>query len=244
MSQNSSRGKLLALAPVGAWTAWIMLSMLALAPAVVGGIYRLFASSGAPVASAQLTFVLAISVYSAAIMVVMSLMFLLEKRPYPVGKWLGIDGKRLQWSNVADILQVYIGYFILSLLTIVVLSQVTGIDFDQSQETGFGKPTELWEFVTVFAALVILAPIAEEILFRGLLYGRLRRYIDPVPAAIVTSVAFGIVHQQLNVGIDVTILSLFLCYLREKTGTIWSGVIVHGLKNCVAYYILFIYGVG
>ena len=88
--------------------------------------------------------------------------------------------------------------------------------------------------------LVIVAPIAEEVLFRGYLYGKLKGYVPAIWAALATSLLFGIAHFQWTVGIDVFILSMFLCGLRSLTGSIWAGILVHILKNALAYYILFI----
>jgi membrane protease YdiL (CAAX protease family) len=51
---------------------------------------------------------------------------------------------------------------------------------------------------------------------------------------------FGAVHGQWNVAIDVFSLSLIMCGLREITGNIWAGALLHMLKNGLAFYILFI----
>jgi membrane protease YdiL (CAAX protease family) len=91
-----------------------------------------------------------------------------------------------------------------------------------------------------FVTLVVLAPIAEETLFRGYLYGKLKGHVPAIIAAIATSLLFGVAHMQWNVGIDVFILSLVLCGLRSLTGSIWSGILVHMIKNAIAFYFLFI----
>jgi membrane protease YdiL (CAAX protease family) len=91
-----------------------------------------------------------------------------------------------------------------------------------------------------FIALVILPPVAEELLFRGYLFGHLRTTMGFWTTSLVVSAAFGFIHGQWNVGIDTFILSLFLCYLRETTGSLWASMLLHGIKNGVAYFFLFI----
>jgi membrane protease YdiL (CAAX protease family) len=91
-----------------------------------------------------------------------------------------------------------------------------------------------------FIALVIIAPIAEEVLFRGYLYGKLRSHASVLVATLLTSALFGAVHMQWNVAIDTFILSLAMCYLRELTGTIWAGTLVHMIKNGLAFTLIFI----
>jgi membrane protease YdiL (CAAX protease family) len=88
--------------------------------------------------------------------------------------------------------------------------------------------------------LVVIAPFAEEILFRGYLYGKLRKSIPTWLAMVVTSALFGAIHAQWNVGVDVFVLSMVACSLREVTGGIWAGILLHMLKNGLAFYILFI----
>lgn len=139
-------------------------------------------------------------------------------------------------------------YFGLTIITTILLSLVhlPGLDLQQQQNVGFGHLTYGYEYIAAFVALVVLAPLFEEIIFRGYLYGRLRRDSSFFLSALLTSSAFALLHFQLNVGIDVFILSLFLCYVREKFDSIWPGVIIHAFKNGIAYLFLFIlplYGV-
>jgi membrane protease YdiL (CAAX protease family) len=94
--------------------------------------------------------------------------------------------------------------------------------------------------MVAFAALVILAPIAEELIFRGYLYGKLRTRLSAIPAIILVSVLFGFMHGQWNVGIVVGVMSIFLCIARELTGTIYAGVLMHMIRNGLAFYLLYI----
>lgn len=134
-------------------------------------------------------------------------------------------------------------YFIASASVVLVIGQLfPSVNLDQAQDVGFkvDNLTNVFEYVLAFIALVILAPIAEELLFRGYLFGKTRPLIGAVSAALLTSVTFGAIHGQLNVGIDTFILSLFLCLLRYKTDAVWAGMILHALKNLIAYSLLFI----
>jgi membrane protease YdiL (CAAX protease family) len=91
-----------------------------------------------------------------------------------------------------------------------------------------------------FVALVIFAPIAEEIIFRGWLYGKLKKYCKTVIAIVLTSILFGFMHGQWNVGITVGIMSAIMCVERELTGSIYAGIITHMLKNGIAFWYLYI----
>ena len=76
-------------------------------------------------------------------------------------------------------------------------------------------------------------------MFRGMLYGGLRRSKMPWwGAAVIVSALFGLAHMQWNVAIDVFVLSMVACYLRELTGGIWAGFMLHMLKNGLAFFVL------
>ena len=88
---------------------------------------------------------------------------------------------------------------------------------------------EGWAYVAVFA--VLIAPILEEVAFRGLLYPALRRGIGVRGAVISTAVLFGLVHGEANVIVPLTILGVFLVYLIETTGSVLSCIAAHAAFN-------------
>jgi len=86
----------------------------------------------------------------------------------------------------------------------------------------------------------VIAPFAEEVLFRGYLYGKIKHYAPVWLAIILSSVLFGVAHGAWNVGVDTFALGIILCLLREITGSLWASIFVHMAKNGLAYYLLFI----
>ncbi|MCQ2570655.1 MAG: CPBP family intramembrane metalloprotease [Candidatus Saccharibacteria bacterium] len=143
-----------------------------------------------------------------------------------------------------DILLAPIGFivtlFAAGALTALMMSLMPEVNWEQAQEVGYSGLYRLSDFVLAFICLVILAPLCEEIIFRGWLYGKLRFRMSAVPAILITSVLFGIMHGQWNVGVTVFAMSVGMCIMRELTGTIWSGVLLHMIKNGVAFYFLFV----
>lgn len=148
------------------------------------------------------------------------------RRPTSVIWWLPF----LMWA----------GYMVVTLAVSSAAAFLPFVDSEQLQNVGFDNLTHPYEYILAFFALVILPPVAEELLFRGYLFGRLREKFGFWLTTLVVSVVFGLVHLQWNVGIDVAVLSVFLCYLRERTGSIWASMVLHGIKNGLAYFLLFI----
>ena len=122
----------------------------------------------------------------------------------------------------------------------VIRAYIPGIDWSEAQDVGFNNVISGIDKIITFVALVILAPIAEELIFRGFLYGKLRTRLSAVPAIILVSILFGFVHGQWNVGIIAAIMSIFMCLAREITGTIYAGILIHMIRNGLAFYLLYI----
>ncbi len=184
--------------------------------------------------------VLATIIYVLTISIVIGVPYLVKKRKTGLAT-LGLD----RLPTWIDIGLAPAGFIVYSLATTAVLAAaiawIPGFPVDQVQDIGFKALGSRSDNILAFATLVVLAPLAEETLFRGYLYGKLKGNVPAVWAAIATSLLFALAHFQWNVGLDVFVLSLVLCGLRSLTGSIWAGVLVHMIKNSIAYYILFIY---
>ncbi len=147
----------------------------------------------------------------------------------------------LEWKDVGFGLMGAVAYVILTMIILAAASAIHGFNSQQAQSLGVGPVYTFGSQLIVFVVLVIATPVFEELIFRGIIYGRLRRTKLPWWAsALIVSALFGIAHWQWNVGLDVFALSLVACVLREVTGSIWSGIILHILKNLVAFYFTFV----
>jgi hypothetical protein len=84
--------------------------------------------------------------------------------------------------------------------------------------------------------IVVLAPIAEETCFRGMLYGGLRKQLGVVPAALIGGFVFGALHALTGITAvpPLIVFGFLLCLLYEKTGSIVPGIALHMLNNSVA----------
>lgn len=131
----------------------------------------------------------------------------------------------------------------------IVLKLGAPIDTEQAQQLPFSQTmlATQWHYFMAFASLVFVAPAAEELLFRGYLYGKLRKVSPAWVAVAVSALAFGLAHLwagpgnplQWAVMIDTLVLGVFLAVAREYTGAIWVPIFMHTIKNGIAFYFLF-----
>ncbi len=145
------------------------------------------------------------------------------------------------WTDILLAPVGFIVFMIVAVILVAILQSIfPGINWNESQDVGFSNLISSSDFVLAFISLVVVAPVAEELIFRGWLYGKLRAKIPAIPAMLVVSILFGIVHGQWNVGVTVFVMSIAMCTLREITGTIWGGILIHILKNGIAFYFLYV----
>lgn len=173
---------------------------------------------------------------------------------YAFVRWRSIDFsdigiRKPTANNLLLSLPAFVGYFAILLFVFAMLRPlIPGLDFDQEQQIGF-ESAHGAGLVLVFVSLVILPAIVEEILVRGFLYGGFKKYFDPILSAFLVSIVFAVAHLQLGSGepplwvaaIDTFILSMVLIWLRERTGNIWAGVLVHMMKNALAFLTIFVF---
>lgn len=83
----------------------------------------------------------------------------------------------------------------------------------------------------------IFAPLVEEVLFRGMIFARLRRAFSFWPSAVISGVAFGIFHMNVVQGIYAAAFGVILAYVFEKTETLWGSYLLHAFFNLSSYLI-------
>jgi len=113
------------------------------------------------------------------------------------------------------------------------------VNLDQAQELVFTQATTPLELILSFIALIIIAPVVEESVFRGLLLPGFARNFGLAAAVVISAVLFGAIHWQLNVGIITAIMGVLLGWIYLKSQSLWPAIMFHSLKNLVAFILIF-----
>ncbi len=88
------------------------------------------------------------------------------------------------------------------------------------------------------ALTCVIAPICEEMLFRGFIFTSLRNWKGPWPAAVLTALIFGAVHATSAPAVDLLPLAglgFALCLLYRATGSLYPCIAVHAINNSIAF---------
>ena len=212
------------------------------AQALVVGAFWILAKLGVQLSAVNSVLLNTIStalIYAITILLVIGLPWLIKRKKTTAAD-IGMS-RLLSWTDILITPAGLIVYLIASAILITIVGMlVPSFDANQAQEVGFNNLSSQYEFVLAFIVLVVAVPVAEEILFRGYLFGKLKKVVPVWAAVLVTSILFGALHGSWNVAIDTIALSVVLCVLRELTGSLWPSILLHMAKNGIAYYFLFI----
>ncbi|MDY7228321.1 CPBP family intramembrane glutamic endopeptidase [Hyalangium rubrum] len=147
-----------------------------------------------------------------------------------------LDGERpaLRFTRVpagilamACILTVFMGF----ILTVLIGLLPTPGWYEQVMDEAL-RPN-----VFSFASVVLLAPLLEEVLFRGLILEGLLKNYRPSTAIAVSALLFGVVHLNPWQGIAGALMGIFLGWLYWKTRSLLPCILVHATSNLLCYLV-------
>lgn len=97
----------------------------------------------------------------------------------------------------------------------------------------------------VVVAIVVFAPIAEELFFRGIVFNAWLRESGRVPAYVGSAALFALIHLSLASLLPIFLLGLALAWVYERTGTLLAPIVMHATVNgiSVAAALAFRFGV-
>jgi membrane protease YdiL (CAAX protease family) len=130
---------------------------------------------------------------------------------------------------------------VITLITAWIVQIITGVAPENTQ-LGFLAP-EGFSWIGLFSMILfggILAPIAEEFFFRGVLFGWMRTRWSFGLSVILSSLVFALIHADILVGVAALAISPLLAWIYERSNTIWTAVIVHAMNNSLKIILLYI----
>lgn len=164
----------------------------------------------------------------------MLLWYLNTKYSWSSFKDIGFNGVPF-WKTSGLIILSYASYFVIMGVILVNSAyhrvSLPGIGEQEMHIPMFGQ--HMAGVIVLGIVAIIIAPITEELLFRGYVHSTLRSYYGPMITILLTSVVFALTHFEFEVMIPLFILGFILSTLREHTGSIYPGIAFHMLNNSV-----------
>jgi uncharacterized protein len=145
----------------------------------------------------------------------------------------GLRVPRRMKQAVVLVVGGYVAFIAISALWLTIIGQTDAED-TIIEDLGAGDSTIALIGVTFIVC--VCAPLAEEFLFRGFIFGALRSS-GFWTAALLTGLMFGLVHvlgSPIAFILPLAFLGAALCFIREKTGSLYPGIALHCVNNTIA----------
>lgn len=160
-----------------------------------------------------------------------TVMVLGRVRPY---LWLG-----LKWQNWLSVLwiapatliimwAIFAGLYVVGYHAFI---ESLGVEMVQDTVELFQKNQDTDLLVMMAFTAVIVAPLCEEVVFRGYIYPTLKKFNGAWVGALVSALVFSAAHGSLSALLPLFIFGLVLVFLYEWTGSIWAPIAAHFLFN-------------
>jgi membrane protease YdiL (CAAX protease family) len=185
-------------------------------------------------------------VYSVGSVVIVALVLILAKLDFARGlKGLGLRLKAAPRDlGLAFVTLLAVWPLVLAAmsLTVLVSRQLFGQDYQIPQHEALKMITEspaLPLQVILVIMAVVVAPVVEEMLFRGLFQTTIRSYLDrPWLAIVLTSILFATIHEDKSHWPSLFVLALGLGYAYEKSGSLLRSIFMHAMFNGISIVIV------
>jgi membrane protease YdiL (CAAX protease family) len=139
---------------------------------------------------------------------------------------------RYWWWPIAATFGALVAVYAYSLVAVL----ITGDAPEQETDELFKSPSLL---PLVGFAVVIVAPIAEEIFFRGFVFAGMVRPFGPIPAMLVSGLIFGMFHvtnvETIGLVLPIGAIGALFAWLYYRTGSLWIAIATHMLFNLVGF---------
>ena len=152
-------------------------------------------------------------------------------RNFNIRETFGLGARGWSWRVIAGWLVMFLPlvYFVLSLSY-----AVSGPDQGPQAIVDFLLKSSGWQArAVVFGIAVIAAPVTEELIFRGCLYGILRKSSGRIPAIVISSVLFALIHEHLPSQPGLVVLAVGLALVYERCGSLWAPISMHAGFNAL-----------
>ncbi|HVC84426.1 MAG TPA: CPBP family intramembrane glutamic endopeptidase [Solirubrobacteraceae bacterium] len=147
----------------------------------------------------------------------------------------GLRMTRPWWRAIALVVAALGVFYLVSYAWFAVLHS-TGAEKNLVRDLGGNGNTI--EILAACAVTCVVAPICEELLFRGFVFRALRNWRGVWPAAAITGVLFGAVHGLSAPAVDLlplAFLGFVLCIVYERSGSLYPCIALHVLNNAIAF---------
>ncbi|EFO81782.1 Abortive infection protein [Oscillochloris trichoides DG-6] len=155
--------------------------------------------------------------------------------------WAALGVRTTAWYYYAMVpLLFVIGVSAVAALNMLIMQIIGAFENPQVEAISGGAAMSLGEFGAGLLLIAVLVPLVEELFFRGMLYPLLRQHLPMLVAVILNAAIFSAIHLIPVLLPSLFVVGLILAFLRERSGSIWPGVLYHMFQNGMAMLLIYV----
>ncbi|MCB0128470.1 MAG: CPBP family intramembrane metalloprotease [Caldilineaceae bacterium] len=188
-------------------------------------------------------FLLGIGVY--AIVVIAVYLFAVRRHPAPgstahaVSGWsaLGWRGFETKWIWALPPL-LFLQFAGMALVNLLIVAPLVGGDYQNPQIEAItgGSALSVRDLLFLMVLIAVVAPVAEELFFRGMLYPLLRQRWAMWPAILLNGLLFSLIHFLPPLLPGLFIVGVVLAWVRDRSGSLIPGILLHAMQNGIVLW--------
>ena len=134
--------------------------------------------------------------------------------------------RKMKWSTVFGV----IAFTMASSPLVTLVNLVSQLFVDNTVSANSEQFLSLHPLLLIFF-VGILAPVCEEVVFRGAIFGGMKKEGNVFKAILASGLLFGLLHMNINQASYAFVIGILLGFLVEATGSIFSSILFHVLVN-------------
>jgi membrane protease YdiL (CAAX protease family) len=150
------------------------------------------------------------------------------------GGWLAVGFARPGAPWMRQAVFVGVAALLIGMLIVNLLAPVAGKPSALLPDLLSGREPRLIDVFMLIAGVCVAAPLMEEILFRGLMFGWLRQRLPIALSATIAAFAHSAIHFDPAAMLPLAAIFVLFGFLYERTGTLWAPIVAHGLHNALS----------
>ena len=209
---------------------------LVLGAVIIGGAMAAFDEDSFEVSLAE-----AIAVAMLDVVLVATVLLVVARKGAGLNQ-LGLHAPPRGWPRM-------LGYIALAYFAAIGLVNLYGVAIDlfglDQLEPAQQLPDDFYDHDLVVIltgiAVVFMAPIAEEIFFRGFVFGGLRRYLNLPLAGVISGSLFALAHGDPGLIVPFAAVGFVLAFVYERSGSLYTSIGVHFVFNSMSFMLLLLF---
>ncbi|GEP45927.1 CPBP family intramembrane glutamic endopeptidase [Brevifollis gellanilyticus] len=172
------------------------------------------------------------------------LVYLSTLRGVNPAELFGLRRVRLPRAALTGLLAIIPTWVIVTACMVLMNGWMKGFWPDlQGQDTAeaFRQSDDVVAKIMMAISAAIVAPLVEETIFRGFIYGTLKKHTDGIFAALASSLLFAVVHMHVGTLFPLAVLALAFCAAYEYTGSLLVPMVMHGIFNATSLVLMILF---